>query len=203
MALYSYAKINGKYGVYRSNDAGATWIRINDDNNQFGAANRTITGNPRVYGRVYVGTNGLGIVIGEKVPLEKVQTVLTGPDAAQKGKKAEIDYSVQSLKSIASRLLTFKYDNHIFDFEKIKSKDSTVKIVAVQHDKEAGTVTVSLESKGAGKKPSDNQNVLRLTFKAIEKGTGSIELTQGLLVTGDGVQLEAVASVKTIQVEDK
>lgn len=203
MALYSYAKINGKYGIYRSDDTGATWIRINDDNNQFGSANRTITGDPRVFGRVYVGTNGLGIVIGEKVPLEKVNTVLTGPAAAQTGKKADVDYSVQSTKNIASQVLTFKYDNNILEFEKIKSKDSTVKIVTVQQDKEAGTVTVSLESKGSGKKPSDNQNVLKLTFKAIAQGTGSIELTQGLLVTGDGVELEAVASVKTIQVVDK
>ncbi|MFC7682078.1 xyloglucanase [Paenibacillus sp. GCM10028914] len=65
MALYSYAKINNKYGVYRSDNKGVTWTRINDDDNQFGAANRTITGDPRVYGRVYIGTNGLGIVIGD------------------------------------------------------------------------------------------------------------------------------------------
>ncbi|MGM0884722.1 MAG: DUF4959 domain-containing protein [Bacillota bacterium] len=65
MALYSYAKVNGKYGIYRSDDEAATWIRVNDDEHQFGAANRTITGDPRVYGRVYVGTNGLGIVTGD------------------------------------------------------------------------------------------------------------------------------------------
>lgn len=64
MALYTYAKINGKFGVYRSNNQGKSWIRINDDQHQFGAATRTITGDPRVYGRVYIGTNGLGIVVG-------------------------------------------------------------------------------------------------------------------------------------------
>lgn len=66
-ALYTNAKINGKFGIYRSNNAGKKWIRINDDAHQFGAANRTITGDSRVYGRVYVGTNGLGIVIGDTV----------------------------------------------------------------------------------------------------------------------------------------
>lgn len=203
MALYSYAKINGKYGVYRSNDAGATWIRINDDNNQFGAVNRTITGDPRVYGRVYIGTNGLGIVIGDKVPLEKVNTEITGPAAAYTNKKVDVEYSVQSPKNMASQMLTFKYDTTIFSFEDVKSKDSSAKVVKVQHDKGMGTVTVSLESKGTGNKPSDNQDVLRLTFKAISTGTGSIELTQGLLVTADGVELEAVPSVKSIQVEDK
>ncbi|WP_223192221.1 glycoside hydrolase [Paenibacillus sedimenti] len=66
-ALYTNAKINGKFGIYRSDNAGKKWIRINDDAHQFGAANRTITGDSRVYGRVYVGTNGLGIVIGDTV----------------------------------------------------------------------------------------------------------------------------------------
>ncbi|AFC31516.1 xyloglucanase [Paenibacillus mucilaginosus 3016] len=65
MAVYSYAKIGGQYGIYRSDNAGASWTRINDDAHQFGSANRTITGDPRVYGRVYVGTNGLGIVQGD------------------------------------------------------------------------------------------------------------------------------------------
>ena len=67
MALYSYAKINGVLGIFRSDDAGATWVRINDDQHQFGNANRAITGDPRVYGRVYVATNGLGIVLGDKI----------------------------------------------------------------------------------------------------------------------------------------
>lgn len=61
-SLYTNSKINGKYGIYRSDDKGATWIRINDDKHQFGAANSTITGDPRIYGRVYLGTNGRGIM---------------------------------------------------------------------------------------------------------------------------------------------
>lgn len=65
MSMYTYAKIKDKYGIYRSDDGGANWIRINDDKHQFGAANKAITGDPRVYGRVYVGTNGMGIVMGE------------------------------------------------------------------------------------------------------------------------------------------
>lgn len=65
MALYSYASIQNQFGIYRSDDNGRSWVRINDDQHQFGSANVTITGDPRVYGRVYVGTNGLGIVIGD------------------------------------------------------------------------------------------------------------------------------------------
>ncbi|MDR1837490.1 MAG: xyloglucanase [Treponema sp.] len=60
-ALYTNAKYNGQWGIYRSDDKGQSWIRINDDMHQFGAADTSITGDPRIYGRVYLATNGRGI----------------------------------------------------------------------------------------------------------------------------------------------
>lgn len=65
VTLYSYAKIGGTFGIFRSKNLGKSWVRINDDQHQFGSANTAITGDPRVYGRVYMATNGLGIVVGE------------------------------------------------------------------------------------------------------------------------------------------
>ncbi|GAA3727613.1 cellulose binding domain-containing protein [Salinactinospora qingdaonensis] len=65
MALYTSAKIDGVRGIYRSDDAGQSWVRINDDQNQWGWTGETITGDPNVYGRVYVSTNGRGIIYGE------------------------------------------------------------------------------------------------------------------------------------------
>ena len=41
-------------------------MRINDDQHQWGRAGDTaITGDPRIYGRVYIGTNGRGIIYGD------------------------------------------------------------------------------------------------------------------------------------------
>ncbi|HEU4328663.1 MAG TPA: cellulose-binding domain-containing protein, partial [Roseiflexaceae bacterium] len=52
-------------GFFRSDDAGASWVRINDDQHQYASTNTAITGDPRIYGRVYIGTNGYGIVYGD------------------------------------------------------------------------------------------------------------------------------------------
>jgi xyloglucan-specific exo-beta-1,4-glucanase len=66
MALYAVAQIAGVHGIFRSIDAGQTWVRINDDQHQWGRAGDTaITGDPRIFGRVYIGTNGRGIFYGD------------------------------------------------------------------------------------------------------------------------------------------
>jgi xyloglucan-specific exo-beta-1,4-glucanase len=64
-ALYSSAKIGGVRGIFRSDDAGLSWVRINDDRHQYAYTGAAITGDPRVYGRVYVSTNGRGVIYGE------------------------------------------------------------------------------------------------------------------------------------------
>jgi photosystem II stability/assembly factor-like uncharacterized protein len=64
-ALYTSAKIASVRGIFRSDDAGRHWVRINDDRHQYASTNAAITGDPRVYGRVYISTNGRGIIYGE------------------------------------------------------------------------------------------------------------------------------------------
>lgn len=65
MALYSSANVNGQRGIYRSIDEGVTWERINDDDHQYAWTGKAITGDPRIYGRVYIATNGRGIIYGD------------------------------------------------------------------------------------------------------------------------------------------
>jgi xyloglucan-specific exo-beta-1,4-glucanase len=63
-AIYVAGKVGAVEGFFRSDDAGRTWTRINDDRHRFGQIN-VITGDPRIYGRVYVGTGGRGILYGD------------------------------------------------------------------------------------------------------------------------------------------
>lgn len=60
-------KAGGQFGIWRSTDLGASWGRINDDAYQWGNRFRAISGDPRRFGRVYVATDGRGIVYGDPV----------------------------------------------------------------------------------------------------------------------------------------
>jgi photosystem II stability/assembly factor-like uncharacterized protein len=63
-ALYLAGNLQGQPGIFRSIDEGRSWIRINDNQHQWGLILQ-ITGDPRIFGRVYVGTHGRGILYGD------------------------------------------------------------------------------------------------------------------------------------------
>jgi hypothetical protein len=63
-ALYLVGTISGQAGIFRSDDEAKNWVRINDDAHQWGLVLQ-IAGDPRIYGRVYVGTHGRGILYGD------------------------------------------------------------------------------------------------------------------------------------------
>ena len=58
-AIYISADVEGQEGIFRSIDGGATWQRINDDAHQWGFAGSAITGDPNIYGRVYLSARGI------------------------------------------------------------------------------------------------------------------------------------------------
>ena len=66
-ALYLAGTLRGQPGVFRSTDEAQTWVRINDDRHQWGLILQ-ITGDPRIFGRVYVATHGRGILYGDPAP---------------------------------------------------------------------------------------------------------------------------------------
>jgi hypothetical protein len=65
-ALYLVGTVQGQRGFFRSVDNATTWVRINDDQHQWGLVLH-ITGDPKKFGRVYVGTHGRGTFYGDPV----------------------------------------------------------------------------------------------------------------------------------------
>ncbi|HEY0001279.1 MAG TPA: cellulose binding domain-containing protein, partial [Actinoplanes sp.] len=65
-AVFLVGTVDGVNGVFRSDDTGTSFVRINDDAHQYGNAGDALAGDPRVYGRVYLGTNGRGILYADR-----------------------------------------------------------------------------------------------------------------------------------------
>jgi hypothetical protein len=64
-AIFVNGTIDGTIAIYRSDDTGATWMRVNDNLHQWGGGTNVI-GDPKVYARFYLATNGRGIIVGDK-----------------------------------------------------------------------------------------------------------------------------------------
>jgi hypothetical protein len=65
-AIYLSGNVGDQSGLYRSDDGGDTWVPIHDSRNRFGFINH-VSGDPRQYGRVYLGTGGRGIIVGDPI----------------------------------------------------------------------------------------------------------------------------------------
>jgi hypothetical protein len=63
-AIFLAGKVGAASGVFRSDDGGSSWVKISDDAHQYGWPH-SISGDPRIYGRVYLGTNGRGILYAD------------------------------------------------------------------------------------------------------------------------------------------
>ncbi|MGD0389968.1 MAG: hypothetical protein ABSC42_13550, partial [Tepidisphaeraceae bacterium] len=63
-AIYMYGTYSGFLGVWRSDDGGSTWVQLNTTSEQWGGIIDTMAADPNVFGRVYIGVNGSGIIMG-------------------------------------------------------------------------------------------------------------------------------------------
>ena len=63
--LFLHGRVGADAGLHRSDDGGGSWRRIDHDGMRMGGVMRHVTGDPRLHGRVYFGTEGRGIWYGD------------------------------------------------------------------------------------------------------------------------------------------
>jgi xyloglucan-specific exo-beta-1,4-glucanase len=78
-ALYAIASRGDLRAIWRSDDGGSAWTRINDSHHEYGRRFRCIAGDMRIRGRVYVGTDGRGIVYGDSLLTSPAQPAPNTP----------------------------------------------------------------------------------------------------------------------------
>ena len=77
VTVFVLGVINNIRGLYRSDDNAKSWILVNDERQQMGVLPTYVEGDRRVFGRVYVGTTGRGILMGEIQENESGITILS------------------------------------------------------------------------------------------------------------------------------
>jgi xyloglucan-specific exo-beta-1,4-glucanase len=65
--VFIWGTVDGVLGLFRSVNEGASWVRVNDDEHEYGgpANGQFVVGDMNVFGRVYMSTAGRGVVYGE------------------------------------------------------------------------------------------------------------------------------------------
>ncbi|MFM9331840.1 S-layer homology domain-containing protein [Paenibacillus mesotrionivorans] len=101
-AVFVYGKVAGhaKEAIFRSDDMGETWVKASVDEPFPGNDPNAMTGDRQVHGRVYVGTNGSGLLYGARTePLAAPVYTDTETPSVPNGlrvtaaKKASVDVS--------------------------------------------------------------------------------------------------------------
>ncbi|MBC7765326.1 MAG: exo-alpha-sialidase [Hyphomonadaceae bacterium] len=81
--VFVYGTIDNTIGIFRSDDMGTNWVRVNVSNSTAGNDPNCMGADRQIFGRVYIGTNGSGILFGEPVttPEESPPPITTPPPA--------------------------------------------------------------------------------------------------------------------------
>lgn len=112
LAIYAWAceTEDGNYGIFRSEDEGKTWSRVNDDLHSYGGTGngKYIVGDMNTYGTVYMSTVGMGIVYG------RIATGTNPPQTTTTTKKPDVttlygDVNNDGIVSIADVVLLARY----------------------------------------------------------------------------------------------
>jgi hypothetical protein len=120
--VFIFGKINDIVGLYRSDDMAATWIKINNKDQQFGRGYGCIAGDPKTYGRLFISTGGRGILygdtpasticyapsLGESLSLCKTSRTKLSTNITASGYTYEWSLNGMKLDSIGSAIIIFK-----------------------------------------------------------------------------------------------
>ena len=128
--------VNAETGLFRSDDQGASWIKINDASQEYGRSYNCLAADRNTFGRLYVGTNR-GIFYGDAsvttsiADLNQPNKTEVYPNPFQQGIDIKIAGAFQYVffDIIGNEVENGKGENSILAGESLKSGIYMVKIV--------------------------------------------------------------------------
>jgi xyloglucan-specific exo-beta-1,4-glucanase len=155
--VYIWGTVSGAIGLFRSTDEGATWIRVNDDDHEYGGIGngQFVVGDLNEYGRVYMSTVGRGIIMGRKIgasanllPVVSITspvsgtTYLTGDDITFSASASDPDGTITSVEFYDGSTLLGSVNSAPYDFTWTNLPPGTHQITARATD-DFGVTSVS------------------------------------------------------------
>ncbi len=106
-AVYIFGTVDGVIGVFQSIDEGASWVRVNDDQHEYGglANGEFVVGDMNTFGVVYMSTAGRGIAC--RIPGEDDISIVKQNNSAAGSNKphARLNAGTLELKALKNREL--------------------------------------------------------------------------------------------------
>lgn len=93
-AVYLMGTVGGEEGIFISDDLGKSWRRISDDSHSLQAITYSVTGDRRVYGRVYFSTHGRGIIMTEPITADAAAPMILSDTKSSSDNRHAADYAV-------------------------------------------------------------------------------------------------------------
>ena len=92
-AAYAAGYVDGKFGIWISDDLGGSWRKINIEAEQILSKILDIAGDRKIYGRCFVSTGGRGVIAGWPVDYDETPPVVTLDSGSSTDEKG-INYAV-------------------------------------------------------------------------------------------------------------
>lgn len=152
-ALYANANVDSVIGYFRSDDAGVNWVQINDATHGFGAAGSVIGADSRTYGRIYVGTNGRGIFVGDAsgtAPSPTATATATATSTSKTSSTASSTVSTSTSKTSSTVSSTTKTSSTVSSTTKTSTAPTSTATGTVQKYGQCGGTCVPVSSTVGG-----------------------------------------------------
>ncbi len=172
--IFIFGVVDDVLGVWRSIDQGTSWVRVNDDDHEYGglANGEFVMGDMNVFGRVYMSTAGRGIVYGE--PAGSTVAV-TGVSLSTTSASVSIGETVQLTATVAPD----DASNQGVTWSSSDTDVATVSSKGVVTGVATGSATITVTTSDGGYTATASVEVTSISVTGVSLSSSTASITIG------------------------